>query len=165
MRRGWPPFRRRWVPAALRPAHRSRGSTEAQTASACFCVCVSVPPLDRCRAQRAPPACCPWHFSPRDSAPPRPLREVLSARSADRCRDGKIIQVRLLRLGWSIRWDSARSRRHPRTSCPCSGRPGPRPARKACVDTDIEPVPVLALISEVARRRHDIICTPDRGRL
>src|SRR5437867_6886911 len=57
------------------------------------------PPLDRCRAQRAPPACCPWHFSPRDSAPPRPLREVLSARSAARCRDGKIIQVRLLSLG------------------------------------------------------------------
>src|SRR5256712_10052693 len=99
MRRGWPPFRRRWVRAALRPAHRSRGSTETQTASACFCVCVSVPPLDRCRAQRAPPACCPWHFSPRDSAPPRPLREVLSARSAARCRDGKIIQVRLLRPG------------------------------------------------------------------
>src|SRR6058998_1780419 len=61
MRRGWPPFRRRWVPAALRPAHRSRGTTEAPTASACFCVCVSVPPLDRCRAQRAPPACI-WHL-------------------------------------------------------------------------------------------------------
>src|SRR5213593_378099 len=29
-----PPLRRRWVPAAVRPAHRSSGTTETQAASA-----------------------------------------------------------------------------------------------------------------------------------
>src|SRR2546425_2435162 len=48
-----PPLRRRWVPAAVRPAHRSSGTTETQAASAHFAVCVSVLPPDRCRAQRA----------------------------------------------------------------------------------------------------------------
>jgi len=48
-----PPLRRRWVPAAVRPAHRSSGNTETQAASAHFAVCVSVLPPDRCRAQRA----------------------------------------------------------------------------------------------------------------
>src|SRR5947208_13866486 len=48
-----PPLRRRWVPAAVRPAHRSSGNTETQAGSAHFAVCVSVLPPDRCRAQRA----------------------------------------------------------------------------------------------------------------
>src|SRR2546425_1868041 len=53
-----------------------------KAASACFSVCVSVLPLDRCRAQRAPPAWVCVAFSLRDSAAQRPLREVFSARSA-----------------------------------------------------------------------------------
>src|SRR5437867_13191428 len=37
-----PPLRRRWAPAAVRPAHRSSGTTDTQAASAQFADCVSV---------------------------------------------------------------------------------------------------------------------------
>ena len=48
-----PRLRRRWMPAAVRPAPRSSGNTDTQAASAHCAVCVSVLPPDRCRAQRA----------------------------------------------------------------------------------------------------------------
>src|SRR5437867_13076216 len=93
-----PPLRRRWVPAAVRPAHRSSGTTETQAASAHFAVCVSVLPPDRCRARAArPPAGDACHFSPRDSAPQRPLREIVSALSAIFASDDKVIYVSFLR--------------------------------------------------------------------
>src|SRR5881628_3473174 len=70
-----PPLRRRWVPAALRPPHRSMP-----------------------RAAR-PPAGDVCHFSPRDSAPQRPLRDIVSALSAIFASDDKVIYVSLLRPG------------------------------------------------------------------
>src|SRR5213594_1256977 len=92
-----PPLRRRWVPAAVRPAHRSSGTTETQAAPAHFAVCVSVLPPDRCRAQRAHRREMRVIFSPRDSAPQRPLREIVSALSAIFASDDKVIYVSLLR--------------------------------------------------------------------
>ena len=61
-----------------------------------FCrLCVRAAARSMPRAAR-PPAGDACHFSPRDSAPPRPLREIVSALSAICASDDKVISVSLL---------------------------------------------------------------------
>src|SRR5213593_2372852 len=96
-RRDRPRLRRRWVPAAVRPAHRSSGTTETQAASAQFCrLCFRAAARSMPRAAR-PPAGDACHFSPRDSASQRPLRDIVSALSAIFASDDKVIYVSLLK--------------------------------------------------------------------